>query len=143
MEASIEALLNSDAKRMKEWLFSLPSFIDNGLGKISCYHGSPQNFLEDYVYPDSPLEMFLKHQSSTFLLGHTHYPMARRIKDKLVVNPGSLGQPRNDRWPTYAVVDCVSETATFRQVFYDKEELIARIDQMGDVNPYLKRVLIR
>jgi putative phosphoesterase len=40
------------------------------------------------------------------LLGHTHQPALRRLDQKLIINPGSLGQPRNGLHDaTYAVWD--------------------------------------
>ena len=40
------------------------------------------------------------------LLGHTHQPALRRLDTKLIINPGSLGQPRNGLHDaTYAVWD--------------------------------------
>ncbi len=40
------------------------------------------------------------------LLGHTHQPALRRLDKKLIINPGSLGQPRNGLHDaTYAVWD--------------------------------------
>ena len=139
---SMENLLNKEIKELSKWLSSLSSFIEPAFD-IACFHGSPMNFLEDYIYPDSSLDIFLDHTSNVFLLGHTHYPMIRRIDNKIVINPGSLGQPRQGGWPTYAVIDYPHKTVTFRYVFYDKKKLLEQIDIMADENSYLKTVIER
>lgn len=140
---SMENLIANKNHALGKWLSSQPdSYNDPDLG-ISAYHGSPWSTMDGYVYPDSPLEGFLEHPSSVFMLGHTHYPMTRKINDKLVINPGSLGQPRNGGWPTYAVMDHPENTVIFKEVIYDKTELIKQIDTAGDNNPYLKSVLQR
>ena len=37
-----------------------------------------------------------KYNKEIFILGHTHHPMNLRLKNnKIVLNPGSIGQPRN------------------------------------------------
>ncbi|KKR30043.1 MAG: MJ0936 family phosphodiesterase [Candidatus Gottesmanbacteria bacterium GW2011_GWC2_39_8] len=140
---SMENLLNNDTAGLVHWLSGLPESCAVADTAVSCYHGSPWDLMEGYVYPDSRIDRFLDYPELYFLLGHTHYPMVRHIGDKFIINPGSLGQPRNGGWPTYAVVDCMAETVTFREVLYDKKELIARIDRIGDMNPYLKKVLVR
>ena len=140
---SMESLLVQNTGELTQWLSGLPeSYIHNDSG-LAFYHGSPWDFLDGYVYPDSPLEKFLNYPASLFILGHTHYPMLRTIDDKMIVNPGSLGQPRNGGWPTYAVINYPSNKVIFRKVFYDKAELVRQIDKMGDNNQYLKDVLLR
>jgi diadenosine tetraphosphatase ApaH/serine/threonine PP2A family protein phosphatase len=42
--------------------------------------------------------------ADVLLVGHSHVPFVRRVGDKLVVNPGSVGQPRSgDAHASYAV----------------------------------------
>lgn len=52
-------------------------------------------------------------QTATILAGgHTHQPMVRRYKDKLILNPGSVGLPymqigdkeHNPSWAEYAIL---------------------------------------
>ena len=140
---SMEYLLNNDTAGFVKWLSELPkSYLLADIG-LSCYHGSPWNDMEGYVYPDSRLERFFEYSSSCFFLGHTHYSMVRNIGNKLILNPGSLGQPRNGGLPTYAILDFSSKKTVIKEVSYDKTELIKRIDSLVDKNPYLKEVLKR
>jgi len=67
-----------------------------GSQTIVCYHGSPEsnrigitvNMTEDKVV----LELGY-HEGTVFAGGHTHFQMLRSVKDKLVINPGSVGFP--------------------------------------------------
>lgn len=140
---SMENLLDKDTTELAKWLSSLPeTYLLEGVN-ILCCHGSPWDVMEGYVYPDSSLEDFHEQEPNYFFLGHTHYPMYRRIGDKVIVNPGSLGQPRNGGWPTYKVIDPSSKEVVTKEVVYDKAELRRRIDEIGDTNPYLKDILNR
>lgn len=140
---SLEYLIGENNQELIRWISDLPeSYIDTDSG-LAFYHGSPWDFLDGYVYPDSPLEKFLDYPSSLFILGHTHYHMKRTIDDKMIVNPGSLGQPRNGGWPTYAVIDYPSNKVIFREVPYDKLELAEQIDKLDANNEYLKKILFR
>ena len=140
---SMEHLLEDDNHGLRQWLLTLPETYIFADINLHCSHGSPWNPMEGYVYPDSPLKKFFDYSASIFLLGHTHYPMTRTINDKLIVNPGSLGQPRNGGWPTYALVEYPSKKVVYREVHYNKSELISRIDELDSNNKYLKEVLLR
>lgn len=60
------------------------------------------------------------------IVGHTHQPVIQQQKERLVVNPGSLGQPRNPAFPhrrTYAILDTKDWSASigeFQQQAYDE-----------------------
>ena len=140
---SMENLLGQDTRKLIQWFSDITEmYLCTNLG-LAGYHGSPWDPLEGYVYPDTSLKKFLDYPFSVFILGHTHYPMVRTIDDKLVVNPGSLGQPRNGGWPTYAIIDFPDRDVKFREVFYDKNELIRQIDKLGRNSHYLKEGLLR
>jgi|GEM_PF-251581 len=140
---SIDRLLDSSPTELVKWFTRLPqNYMLRELG-ISTYHGSPWDTIEGYVYPDSLLEGFLDYDASVFFLGHTHYPMVKNVNNKMIVNPGSLGQPRNGGWPTYAVFDYDSKKVSYREVNYDKNELLHKLQEIGDDNQYLRFVLNR
>lgn len=88
-----------------------------GAGKaLLCYHGSPGSN-EDQILattPDEKLESMVSGYGATVLAGgHTHVPMLRRYRDKLLVNPGSVGMlfirqgetTYNPPWSEYALID--------------------------------------
>ncbi len=66
---------------------------------LCAYHGSPLSPLRQYVYPWAP-RRFLRTlvdmvEGNILILGHTHIPMIFTFTDKLLINPGSVGQPRD------------------------------------------------
>ncbi len=58
------------------------------------------------------------------VVGHTHQPSISIENGTLVINPGSLGQPRNPAFPhrrTYAILDTdgwSAEIGEFQQAVY-------------------------
>jgi len=140
---STELLLDSPHVEFKTWLQSLPDKAGIPEIKALACHGAPWNLLDGYVYPDTDAHRFQNYAVDFFFIGHTHHPMFREVGPQLIINPGSLGQPRNGQWPTYAVVDCLAKTVAFREVRYDKQELLAEIEARDDSPAYLKDVLLR
>ncbi len=116
------------------FLLSLPKKLlveASGLNIFVC-HGSPRSLLDEYVYPeevDQLLESFLEETSADLIiLGHTHIPFIRRIGDsKCVLNPGSVGQPR-DRNPraSYMILEILEEKEfqlSHQRVRYDIDKV--------------------
>jgi predicted phosphodiesterase len=141
---SMEKLLRSECHELAIWLSSLPDSVtwEDYEGVCFC-HGSPWSPTDGYVYPDTPLEKFEIHAASVFILGNTHYPMHRRIGEKIIINPGSLGQPRHGGWPSYAVIDLPSGNVIFKEIRYDMASLYSQIEEEMETNLYLKEVLSR
>jgi predicted phosphodiesterase len=67
--------------------------------------------------------------------------MYRKTGEKFVINPGSLGQPRDGHWPSYMVIDHPFNKISVREVPYDKSGLLKQLDELGESKPYLKRIL--
>ncbi len=104
--------------------------------KISVAHGSPRDTLHEYVYPwNISRDMFKSSlgtdiDSDLFLLGHTHYQFFSQIRGSLIINPGSLGQPRdNDQRPSYCVYEPDRGTVEMRRVDYDRSSLRREISE--------------
>lgn len=87
----------------KAYLANLPMSAHVEVGGIKVYviHATPRD-LYRYVKPDisdSELAaMFSDKNADLILWGHTHLPWMRRVGDFTVLNPGSLGQPRDGNW---------------------------------------------
>ena len=99
-----------------------------GEHSIALFHGSPRDPLNEYVFPGtspSLLKELLKLSSSNVLLqGHTHVPMYFRSGSSVLLNPGSVGQPRdNDPRASYMILDIDGDKAVhrIRRIRYDIE----------------------
>ena len=119
------------------WLRRLPKELRFRLEEYSFHavHAAPSDHLYSYrITPDLPDEDLKKEmegvRADIVLLGHTHLPMSRGAWTKVVLNPGSVGQPLdgNPR-ASYAVIkDGVAE---IQRVVYDIEATVAGIRKMG------------
>ena len=91
-------------------------------------HGSPWD-LEQYIYPDSPLDVwkkFTKYPETVFVTGHTHHQMLKRFSGKLIINPGSVGQSRSTKSSAeWAILETANLQVTFFSERYDSDSLIA------------------
>lgn len=102
-----------------EWLATLPAELrfDWGGRKMIVRHASPWDE-ETYLYPDSPrLDDVRLAADEILVLGHTHHPMIRSCGEGLLINPGSVGQPRDrDPRPSYMNLDIEARLVEHRRV---------------------------
>jgi putative phosphoesterase len=82
--------------------------------RIRMVHGSPWEPHGDYLRAHNSKWRDADELGVDILVvGHTHEPMVQTFGSTLVVNPGSLGEPRQaDRVGTYAVIDTATGEAT-------------------------------
>lgn len=117
-----------------KWLASLPVEIEISLGgrTIKIRHASPWDE-ETYLYPDSQfLAKIVPEQNETLIFGHTHHPMQIIHNKGSIINPGSIGQPRD--WnpkASYAILDCESGMAEFFRISYDVKKMQERLKHRG------------
>jgi predicted phosphodiesterase len=97
---------------------------------VQLAHGAPGN-CEKYVYPDSNIEFDLP-DGTLALLGHTHHAMIRTTKFGVVLNPGSIGQPR-DRNPasSFATIDFPTGSITHHRISYNHKEYARVLTENG------------
>jgi putative phosphoesterase len=136
---------NPTAKKAIEWtkeeltpenlnfLKQLPMAYDN---EIYMSHGSPKEALDEYVYEDDPeyvfLDFFNYTKNDIIVLGHTHVPFVKRVDEKLIFNPGSVGQPRDlDCRASFAVLDTETLDVEIKRADYDIERAAKRIEEEG------------
>lgn len=105
--------------------------------RIAMIHGSPYDD-DEYVYPhEAHKGMLLDADVDVLILAHTHVPFVRRFEGGMIVNPGSVGQPRDGDWrASFAILD--SDTMDFKvfRVVYDVETVISKIYEEG-LPPFL------
>ncbi len=101
---------------------------------FSAFHGSPRDPLLEYVYPDYPeetLKNFLG-ESKILILGHTHVPFERHYKEGMVLNPGSVGQPRDGSpLASYALLNVELGDVKIERVDYEIEKVADRVIEEG------------
>jgi len=100
-----------------------------GVRFLAC-HAAPRDPLYEYRAPESPLwEEESSESTDVLLVGHTHLPFCRCAGRIVVLNPGSVGQPKHGRaQASYALWD----DGEFRleSVDYPVEETVAKISAL-------------
>lgn len=131
-----------------DFLASLPRTCELVLDarRILLCHGSPWD-TDQYVYPDASKSLLSKCALPGFdfiVMGHTHYPAVKQIGDTILINPGSVGQPRNRKpGAQWALIDTRSGEMDLRSEKYKRAGLIADARKRHPEIPYLAKVLER
>ena len=115
--------------------------------RFTLCHGSPwdPNY---YIYPNSSLEILdkctLELSSDFLLLGHTHHPFITLNNGVLILNPGSVGQPRDQNYgASWAILNTDNKAVIFKQTPYDYSALVEDITKFDSDIVFLKDVLTR
>jgi putative phosphoesterase len=117
-----------------------------GSCSILVCHGAPWD-TDEYVYPDAPIKILNRCAVPAFdvvVMGHTHYPMVRVAGKTMLVNPGSVGQPRNRRpgaW--WALLDSETMEVSLNCERYDVESVASESRRRYPDLEYLSDVLQR
>ena len=127
-----------------QFLMTLPSQLrcnEHGVD-ILFVHGSPNEPLTGYVYPDNSLGEFSAVNADVVFMGHTHYPFVRHHGDKLFVNVGSCGLPRgSDLRGSVCVFDSLERDA--RIIRFDISGCCARALSRYSLSPSVASLLKR
>jgi predicted phosphodiesterase len=118
------------------WLHGLPSvsgFMREGWW-ITIAHGTPDDPLDGRFYPDDNTRYgWLPAPGEVLVLGQTHRPILRGSAGQgLLVNPGSVGQPRDGSpMPSWALLDLSSGAGELRRASYDHRAAIDHLLARG------------
>lgn len=107
-----------------------------GRWRLLLTHGSPRH-IKDYVRPSWPDalvgDLLGQVPEDIILTGHTHIPVIRQVEGKWLINPGSVGFPKDGNpLAAYAILELGREVAvTIRRVAYDIERTVQAINECG------------
>jgi putative phosphoesterase len=93
-------------------------------------HATPRDPLDEYAVADVDFwtRRLQNVDANVVCVGHTHHPYVLGVGDKLVINPGSVGQPRDgDPRASYAVIE--DNRVELKRVEYDIEATIRTIQE--------------
>jgi len=133
-------------------------------GEFTLAHGSPCYPIWEYLlYPSTALAAFDCFENRFCFVGHTHSPLVFRLTsrdgreqceslsfpasgllelgaDRLIMNPGSVGQPRDgDPRASYLLLDTSAMTVEHRRVRYDVQRTQAKMNRFD----LPKRLVVR
>jgi len=135
-----------------------------------CVHGSPRRPINEYLFPEDAVNSPVKMQQifdrieTACLVGHTHVPgvftnepdfyspvdlggaYEFRASEKAIVNPGSVGQPRDlDPRASYAILSMANGEASkveFFRLEYDVQSTVDKIHDIPQLHDWLGDRLI-
>lgn len=103
----------------KEYLSSLPLTLE--FPDFQIVHGSLVNPLEEYLENRAvAFPTFEKMTKNLLFVGHTHVPLHLRSEEKTIINPGSIGQPRDgDPRASFGTYDSEKKEFTLYRIEYN------------------------
>ncbi|MEF8915942.1 metallophosphoesterase family protein [Natronomonas sp.] len=129
-DAGVRHAIDKLDEEQLDWLGSLPEERTCFDGRMKIVHGHPDD-PNRYTYPGLFSEDMLDDED-VLVMGHTHVQGHETYDEGIVMNPGSVGQPRDsDPRAAYAVVDLDDLTVEERRVEYDIEAVIEAIVDAG------------
>ncbi len=119
----------------RQWLGGLGTDLrfEDDIHRLRIRHASPWDE-ETYLYPDAAAAIvrLAIDAGETLAVGHTHRPLHVAAGNGRLLNPGSVGQPRDwDPRAAYAVIDLATGAVDQRRVFYDVALVQGRLVAAG------------
>ncbi len=100
--------------------------LDNA--RFLLVHATPRDPLDEYAPPDAEFwaRRLQNVDADVVCVGHSHQPYVLEVGDKLVINPGSVGLPRDgDPRASFAVIE--DNRVDLRRVEYPIEDALSVI----------------
>ncbi len=111
-----------------DWLSALPEVRHVADGRVKVVHGHPED-VDHYTYPDE-FGPDLLDGEDVLVLGHTHVQAHEAYDEGIVMNPGSVGQPRDgDPRAAYAILDLDEMTVDEHRVEYDIDAVVDAVEE--------------
>ncbi len=122
-----------------EYLQRLPPHIKEEVDgkRLHFTHGSPRSMFE-YIKPETPDEEIRKMidesteplEADFLVIGHSHFPMNRKLGNLTIINPGSVGQPRDgDSRASCAIFDSKNGKIEQFRLQYDIDAVCTKIEE--------------
>ncbi len=134
-------------KTQLNWILSLPETLSVKFDNREFFvaHGSLKDD-KDYIYPDSSLSQIISNysQKEFTVLGNTHYPFIHHNDGKYLINPGSVGQPRDESaMSSYVIINLETGVIKFKRKKFEIVNIIKEANKNDPELPFLQNVLRR
>lgn len=116
----------------RTWLERLPVTLRVTLGGVRflLLHATPRDPLDEYLLRDEAAwaRRLERVDADILCVGHSHMQFQLRIGEKMVINPGSVGLPRDgDPRAAFAIIE--DGRVELKRVEYPVEETVAQVEQ--------------
>ena len=130
-----------------DWLINLPKSLELEIQRTTFLlsHGGLGS-VNKYIYPDAEHKDLEKHYSNMdfTMFGNTHYSFIHHFDGKHLLNPGSVGQPRDTSGlSSYVIIDLNNLVLKFKRILFDVDEIIKEAKHKDPSINYLWDVLIK
>jgi putative phosphoesterase len=128
-EAGLQYAESELSDEQIEYLLERPEQVE--IEDVLAVHSHPEN-TDEYVFSSDFSEVtgYLDGYDA-LVLGHTHLQGVERFDNGLVLNPGSVGQPRDETTAAYAVLDTETVEPELRRTSYDIWKVVKEIKRTG------------
>lgn len=125
--AGVEHAREQLSAEQREWLADLPVERHVADDRVKVVHGHPDD--PDHYTRTHEFSPTLLDDEDVLVMGHTHVQAHEQYEEGIVMNPGSVGQPRDgDPKAAYAVLDLDEMQVEERRVAYDTDAVIAAVE---------------
>lgn len=129
------------------WLENLKQSVVLDLAGTSFFmrHGTLKS-QDEYLYPTATLDRLQSNYSDRdfTIFGHTHHPFIHHHDGKILLNPGSVGQPRDvGNLASYVIIDTVSRAVIFKRRIFETSQLVSLASSIDPENQYLRKIFSR
>jgi len=116
----------------RQWLERLPVTVRTTLGGVRflLLHATPRDPLDEYLLRDEAAwtRQLERVDADIVCAGHSHMQFQLPVGDKLVINPGSVGLPRDgDPRAAYAIIE--DGRVELKRREYPLEQTVDRVEQ--------------
>jgi putative phosphoesterase len=128
----------------RKYLAGMPVTLEVTIEDLRYFlvHGTPRDPLEEYAFADPEFwaRRLDRVDAEIVCVGHTHMPFLLEVDGKLLINPGSVGLPRDgDPRASYAVVE--GRKVEHKRVEYAYDAAVALI-QMSELPDQAKKMML-
>lgn len=120
------------------WLASKDPYSDFEIDihKAIALHGGFIDPYMEYLYPEKLQKEYFDHiEYSLVVIGHSHLQFVLKIGEKLVLNPGSVGLPRNGDFRVHSIsFDTHTMLFTQHRIIYNVNEILDLALKSNSVN---------
>ena len=133
--------------KQMNWLLALPETLSLKIGDSDFFisHGSMSSD-DEYIYQDTSLQKLKANYSKKkfTIFGNTHYPFIHNYNRKFLINPGSIGQPRDlSSMASYVILDLETDVIQFKRKKFEINQIIEKVKKYDPDMLYLQNVLRR
>jgi len=122
-----------------KWLRKLPEYSSTLLEEKKTYivHGSPKQPYREYLHPENiqnnATNLHNITGSQLIFLGHTHIPVIHPTANGLIINPGSVGQPRDGNpMASYMHIELdESLRVSHGRIEYNIDQVTEKMEKLG------------